>query len=314
MAGTITHAYFAMDVFNKLDNNIKKNLSNYQNNLRTFAQGHDIFDFTSGDGHLFHTKSTDKFFINLIKYTKEKELYNEGEILSFIYGYICHYVLDKNIHPYVIYISGVYDKDRKKETKKYRCKHAEMETFLDCYMVKIKEKENEKEFKSHKFCLEPNKFSKELNDTIDYTFNKTYKLKNASKKYYRGIKNMHFLYILLRNDKHKIKYTMYKIADKITPIGFYKFAPISFTYNDNLREYLNEYNEEWINPIDLNEKNHTSFLEIYNNSIKEATKIIKQVNDYFNNKDIDLTKVFDNSSFVTGRNCNIKTKPKYFKK
>ena len=125
---------------------------------------------------------------------------------------------------------------------------------------------------------------------------------------------MHFLYILLRNDKHKIKYTMYKIVDKITPIGFYKFAPISFTYNDNLREYLNEYNEEWINPIDLNEKNHTSFLEIYNNSIKEATKIIKQVNDYFNNKDIDLTKVFDNSSFVTGRNCNIKTKPKYFKK
>ena len=144
MAGTITHAYFAMDVFNKLDNNIKKNLSNYQNNLRTFAQGHDIFDFTSGDGHLFHTKNTDKFFINLIKYTKEKELYNNGEILSFIYGYICHYVLDKNIHPYVIYISGAYDKNRKKETKKYRCKHAEMETFLDCYMVKIKEKEKEK--------------------------------------------------------------------------------------------------------------------------------------------------------------------------
>ena len=314
MAGTITHAYFAMDVFNKLDLDNKKILSKYQNKLRTFAQGHDIFSFTIGDSYLFHTKNTDKFFINMINYVKNNNLYQNGEILSFVYGYICHYVLDKSIHPYVIYTAGAYDKDNKKGTKQYRCKHAEMETFLDCYMVKTKEKKNEKKFKSQKYCLEPNKFSKELKETIDFVFNKTYKLKKASKKYYIGIKNMHFLYILLRNDKHRIKYTMYKIADKITPTGFYKFAPISFTYNDNLREYLNEYNEEWLNPIDQNDKNHTSFVDIYNNSLKETVRIIKQINDYFNNKDIDLTKVFDNSSFITGKNCTIKTKPKYFKK
>ena len=46
MAGTITHAFFAMDVYDKLNKKPKKLLENYTNNLKTFGQGHDVFTFS----------------------------------------------------------------------------------------------------------------------------------------------------------------------------------------------------------------------------------------------------------------------------
>ena len=64
--------------------------------------------------------------------------------------------------------------------------------------------------------------------------------------------------------------------------------------------------------MDKKETYNTSFFDIYNNSLDEAVNTINKVNDYFNNKKIDLTKLFDNTSFSTGKDCNDKRKEQYF--
>ena len=46
MAGTITHAYFALDVYNKFDDKLKERLKNYKENLKTYSQGPDILFFS----------------------------------------------------------------------------------------------------------------------------------------------------------------------------------------------------------------------------------------------------------------------------
>ncbi|MBR3117354.1 MAG: zinc dependent phospholipase C family protein [Bacilli bacterium] len=308
MAGTVTHSYFAMDVYNKLDN---KKIDNYLDNYRTFAQGHDIFTFSNRKSHYYHNTKTQDFFINMINYIEDKKLYNNGEILSYLYGYICHYTLDKNIHPYVTYKGGKYDK-KDKNTIKYKGKHADIETYIDTYMIKEKDNIEPGKLKVHYFCCNANKFSDELNDLINYTFKETYNEDKRSKTYYKGIKHMKFLYRLLRYDRFKIKKTMYNAVDKITPKYAYKFSPISLAYKENKDYYLNLEHKTWNHPMDKNEKYNTSVIDIYNDSVEEAYSIINKVTDYFNGKKVDLKKVFDNSSYTTGKDCKIKEKPKYF--
>ena len=310
MAGTITHGYFILDVYNKLDSDDKKLLESYKNNLRTYAQGHDIFDFyNKKEAEYFHLNKSKDFFINMINYIKENNLKDDGEIISFLYGYISHYVLDKNIHPFVVYKCGKYYKEIK-ETKKYRGKHSDMETTLDSKMIMLKEGIKPGKYKSQKL-LEPNVLSKKLCDLIDYTFLKTYNTNNASLKYKKGIKRMHFLYKILRNDKFNFKKRVWNAMDKITPTGFYKFSPISFGYIKDKDYYFNYDKKEWNHPLDKNEKYNYSIDDIYNNALKECLNIIKNTKKYLNNNKIDLDKLYDNSSFLTGKDCNDKRKIKY---
>jgi hypothetical protein len=50
----------------------------------------------------------------MINYIKDNNLYNDDDVLSYLYGYINHYVLDKTIHPYVRYKTGVFKKKNQK--------------------------------------------------------------------------------------------------------------------------------------------------------------------------------------------------------
>ncbi len=313
MAGTITHAFFADDVYKKLNNNLKLNLKDYKNNLRTFAQGHDIFGFSNkNESNEFHNNNSKDFFINTINYIKNNNLNKNYEVLSYLYGYICHYVLDKNIHPFVKYKTGNYVKGYK-NTKKYRCKHSDMETYLDSYMIYKNIKFDPWKFKTQKYCLEPTKFSKTLNNVIDYSFKSTFDYPNASKYYKQGIRRMHFLYPLLRNDKFGIKKKIYIFIDKITPKYSYKFSPISFYNKIGEKDYyFNLEKKVWNHPMYKDEKYYTSIFDIYNDSIKETKKIIEEVDKYLNDKKVDLDIIFDNSSFSTGKDCNDKTVQQFF--
>lgn len=314
MAGTITHAFFAEDIAKKINFNDK-----YINNLKTFSQGHDMYFFLikkrkNGKkiGNYFHQNKTKDFFINMINYIKENNLFNDDEILSYLYGYINHYVLDKNIHPFVKYKTGVFKK-KDKTTYKYNAKHADMENYIDAYLIYKRKNILPGKFRSNVFCLKPYKFSKELKKVIDYTFKETYDFDNAAKKYEFAIHKACFEYGLLRTDRLGLKRKIYGFIDKYTSAKAYKFKPVSFAYKiGEFDSLLNLENKTWNHPMDKNEKYNYSFFDIYNNSLNEAEVIIKKVNDYFNNKKIDLNKIFDNTSFSTGKDCLDKRKEQYF--
>ena len=77
MPASVTHAYFASDVYDTLSANIKNHLS--LSRLRMFGQSTDSFLFyrlfspKSSHGlrkfqHVFHTSKSQDFFITLIEY------------------------------------------------------------------------------------------------------------------------------------------------------------------------------------------------------------------------------------------------------
>lgn len=325
MAGTITHAYFAEDLYKKLDDNTRKKINCSTENLKTYAQGHDIFYFYYSlnlkygkeireAGRTFHKKKTKLFFINMINYiNNNNNLKNDPNVISFLYGYICHYSLDCTIHPYVTYKSGIFKRNNK-ETYKYNSKHSEIETYIDSYMIYKNEHINPGKFKVHQFCFNY-KTDENLKKLIDYAFKKTYDIDKASNIYFRSLNIMKNLYGLMRYDPYKIKIRIYKFFDKISGKKGKKATPISYSQELNNNEYyLNTNNKKWVHPRYNNEIHHESFEELYNNALDEAFSIINAVNKViFENMSITyLDNYFLNLSFLSGKDCNDKKINKYF--
>lgn len=321
MPATITHAYFAKDVFDILPSDIKNSID--CSRIKMFGQGMDSlyfynrFSIMPGKSirefcDFFHRNKSQEFFINLINFIKVNKLQNDMDVCSFLAGMICHYVLDSTIHPFIIYKTGVFDK-KFKNTYKYNHIHEFMETFLDNDMVMRRNKSNPYKFRLDKFCFNTRNFSSNLTKLIDYTYRKTFSMENMGSIYYKSLKQMKNALYVFRRDPYGIKKACYKTVDTFTPKRCFRFESISYHYPlDDNHNYLNSDHSIWRNPADYNLTSTDSFIDLYVTSIKNAKVLICASFDYINGKEIELEKIFTNNSYVTGLNCDIKKELKYF--
>lgn len=321
MPATVVHAYFSQDVYDILPNTIKNKLN--VERLRTFGQSTDalmfynLFNILPGKKvrsfqKYFHTNKTQEFFINLINYIKENNYINDSDVCSFLVGAICHYVLDSTIHPYIFYKTGYFNKNDK-STYKYNNVHAFMETFLDNDMIRRRENINPYKFKIGKFCLYTKVFSKELDDTLDKVFEQTFEFKNMSKIYSKSLKQMKRAIVFFRQDQFGVKKFFYKLADTFTSKKTFRFEAISYHYPiQDRHNFLNENHKIWRNPTTYDMTSTESFLDLYLRSLKLAKVIVCASFDYITGKEIDLEKVFNNNSYITGLNCLLEKELKYF--
>lgn len=323
MPSTITHAYFANDVYDRLDEQTKVRVD--KEALKTFSQGPDVLFFYNilnlkcgknvrDFGKYIQKHNTQKFFINLITYIKDNKLQSNIEVMSFLYGFIMHYTLDMTIHPFVFYKTGLYDKKNKK-TYKYNGLHTDMETFIDCYLIHNNEHIKPRKFKIHKFCFNVRKFPKELNDTIDYVFKETFNKENMGNIYYKSIKQMKSFIRYFRYDPIGIKRRIYKLSDNILPDYFMKKESISYDMDHKRKiHYLNLEKNKWNHPKDENEIYNYSFIELYSIALHKAVDIINEVNTVLlgQERSGDLESIFPDLSYTSGKPCKTKLRTKYF--
>ena len=320
MPATITHAFFANDIYDILPEKITNRL-NFER-LKMFAQSTDplmfynLFSVLPGKKirdfqYYFHDNKTQDFFINLLDYVRGVNIVDE-DVYSFIVGFITHYVLDTNMHPYVIYKSGVFDKKRP-STYKYNNVHHFMESFIDMDIVRRRLRINPYTYDFTNYCFDTREFSKELNKTINYTFYTTFQIKDMSKIYYKSIKQTKRYLKLFRMDKNGTKKTMYKLLDTITPRRCYRFEAISYHQSlDDKHNYLNNNHSLWRNPTDYNMTSNESFVDLYIKSLKQAKDIIIDTFNFLDGKNVKLENIFPNISYVTGLDCDRKKELKYF--
>lgn len=320
MADGVTHTFFAQDVYEKLSTKSKSYIKGYERSFEIYNQGHDVFFYDYRKkyrnlGKYFHKNNTQKYFINMVKYIKENRLENNPELISYLYGNICHYALDLNIHPYITYKAGFYDKKRKKETKKYNGKHSEVEYYLGAYLIDKREHVKPNKLNLYKFCLRGNKVSTNLTDMLDSVFYDTYNIKNCGIIYKRSLNRMKRAYVLFRNDKRGIKKKIYNLHDKLTFKTSERLASKSYVVKLNKNYYyLNLDNRTWNHPRYKTEKHTESALDLYDKAIKLSLSLINAVNNVlYNNRSLDsLTKYFTNLSYTSGKDCNDKKQNKYF--
>ena len=321
MPATIVHSYFANDVYDILPKSIKSKVSTSR--LKMFGQSTDslmfynLFSLLPGKNirkfsDFFHRNKSQEFFINLINYIKDNNLSNDDDVSSLLVGLICHYELDAAIHPYVFYKTGCFDK-KNRASYKYNNVHAFMETFLDNDMVRRRENTNPYKFKIGKFCFDTKRFSSDLNNTLSYTFNKTFGIKDMDKIYYKSLKQMKNALVIFRRDPYGLKKFFYKLADTFTSRKTFRFEAISYYYPLNDRHnFLNEEHKTWRHPCIYKNTSKDSFLDLYLKALKSAKVSVCASFDYINGKDIELEKIFTNKSYVTGLDCDDKKELKYY--
>lgn len=321
MPASVTHAYFANDVYDILPRHIKKVLS--PSRLRMFGQSTDSFIFY----HLFspkkgkklrqfqyefHTTKSREFFITLISYMKEKHLEKDIDTCSFLCGFICHYVLDSIVHPYVFYKTGNFNK-KDPATYKYNNLHLYMETYLDNYLIYDREKRNPYSFPVSQFCFDMQPFSMGLKKAIRYTFLQTYQISDMDIKYWQSLKDMKFSLRVFRQDCYGIKRCIYQLVDKITPKSCFLFGPVSYHCPmKNHYSFLNFKHHLWRNPTTYSITSRESFYDLYAKSLKIARKMIEDVFSYFEGNKILLEKIFTNLSYITGLDCDLNKELRYF--
>lgn len=321
MPASVSHSYFANDVYDILSDDIKQRL--LLPSTKMFAQSTDallfyrLFSLRPGKQirslqKTFHKSKTQEFFLSVISYMKEHQLQEDKDTCSFLVGFITHYVLDMIVHPFVFYKTGCFKKNVP-SSYKYNGLHTFMETYIDNYLIKKRENINPYTFSVSKFCFDIKKFSLPLTQTIDQAFSSVYQVPNMGGIYYQSLKDMKFSIRAFREDRYGIKRAIYKILDTFMPKNVLRFESISYHYpmNDH-HDFLNFKHELWRNPTTYSITSRDSFYDLYIKALKTAKKIIEDTFSYLNGNDIDLTKVFTNCSYITGLDCNLKKELKYF--
>ena len=142
MPSTVTHAYMARDIYNKLDDNLKNKFKNYLDYYITFSEGPDAFFFypilpSKKSIHIrkfasvVHRTKVNELFIRLVNYIKKTKDFDE---FVFLAGLVTHYVGDSTCHPFVNYKDWLL---RKKNNNK-KDYHFVTEAYSDNYILRKK--------------------------------------------------------------------------------------------------------------------------------------------------------------------------------
>lgn len=311
MPAAVTHAYFVKDVYKKLKPKVRRKID--LDTLILFSQGPDVFYHTpliykkkkeKSFGYIVHSTKTAQFMIEYVDHILKYRLEKRKDIISSCYGMLSHNILDKKTHPLIFY-----------QTNKDRTKHREMELLIDLYMLERRERINPRKVKLSKLLFPKVETSVQLRILLDRVYEDVYGKPNMGKVYLASLKKQQRTFKWARNDSNGYKLKFYQALSKL-PFVSKRICYLS--YANDLRKkvkYVNFEHEEWCHPCNKNELSTKSFFDLYQEAIEEAVKQIEFIHEVLTQEAElkDLRNVLDNKSMITGKDCNSKSKMRYFK-
>jgi len=301
MPAYITHAIMGEVTYKLLlKNNYLKIPVNSQA-IKTFSLGVDLANRNSRHAEMAHNKDTGLLFLIMIDYIKKNKLYNNANVMAFLYGHIFHYFLDKNTHPYIYYMEMGLKKVGLIST------HVFFEGVIDSYLSREILETDIFSLNGVDYCLSENVSDITLREMLDYSYKKLYQIKNMSDSY-NYILNI--FKTLERIVKSKLCSNHSDGVKKILLVDEY------FNMNNlNSQIILNLNNDLWLHPV-TGEEHTESFEQLFNKSIEESIEAIEIVNSViYAERSIDkIYSLFPNISYDTGIDCNYGRQFKYKRK
>lgn len=310
MPGLDTHYFFGNNTIQFLDDNyVKDCCKKYPSSFSYGLQGPDIFFFFTlvhfanrkSLGSMIHTEKVNLFLENMLRYvTHIKNPDAKANAVAYYAGFIGHYVLDTNVHPFV------YGRTRYDENDKlYHSRHIFLETDIDTLVLEKYTGLKPTGFRQDKAVFIPWEENKVVRKVLLYTIHKTYPdyvlfpLWMPTAMYMMSI----CTHGLIDNTFGHKKY-IFRTLEKIfagKPLLSPLIASDKFIINS---DPLNLKHEEWKNPWDESIRSTESFEDLYDKAEKQYLSYLDMLNDLLKKKTREnVTKflqVLGNKSYHSG--------------
>lgn len=305
MPAFCTHYLFAKDMQSWINQNEKSHC--FENVINIGTQGPDIFFFKRvlpvfmpgkagfKIGSMLHKSQIEKILKAFAEYLKE----NDNDIArSYVIGFILHYALDKNCHPYVYAMQKkITDKNRFIHTSSA---HNRVEMALDSYLLHQKLNiDNFKEFCTADTIVIPQEQKEEIERLVSYIVDQVLGIKLEQNDVVMAINDSILFQNILRDKTGLLKpFCMALETVFAIPARHYKLS--SFIRPTNWKkglEYANIESQAWTSPFD-NSKHNESFEELYEKALAEAKVIINNFDKMLNGEIPNCNT--NNISFLNG--------------
>ena len=312
MPATYTHHLFTKDVYQSIDSHIQNKINIDLFNV--FGKSFDAFFFYRPKiGSFAHKNNANLYFANIIYYLREHKLTDHSDLLSYLYGSICHYVLDSTAHPFIYYYGGKYDRKNKK-MRKYRGKHDYIELMIDALMCYDREYKPIQQCSISKKAFPKVKFSQELFLILDSVYLDTFQIKNGGKLYYKSYKKFRFIFKHFMSSRFGFKNMFYTFFDwvPLLPVQLHNYC---YYVKKVDKSVLNLEHKKWYYPVDKRISYHYSFYDLYDVAVIKAVKLITLIDDALDKDEKTVKKAIKeigNLGYSTGVNENRKVTMKYF--
>ncbi|MBO5138317.1 MAG: zinc dependent phospholipase C family protein [Bacilli bacterium] len=284
MANYITHIAMGEVI------SIPKRINIEKKSLELFSLGQDLMSITSKLNYNTHNSLTHTFFKSLIYYIKQNKLYENEEIIAYLYGHIMHYELDKHTHPYIYYITN--------DVPKFGIVnfHMALEEYLGNIVLDSKLTLSRKQIFDKCKEVKPNK-NKVLEELVNKIYLETYNYKNS------------FNIFKTTLESFKLLNSFRDVLDKLDQDLYYRLIGLQHYLKEiqlPIENVANMNHDTWYDPI-TKDKHNSSFIDMFDGSILSSQEIIYEVNKvlYDGSPISTLDSIFDNSSYDTALNCEI---------
>ena len=263
--------------------------------LKTFCIGPDTLMATNYT--IFkrqHRENVRDYYLYLLDLIKKNKLQDNKETMAFLYGQLCHFVLDVITHPLIIYMTEGLPKEHLLDH------HGLVEHYLDDYVMKKFNIPSGPYY--HKLVNKEKKLLKVINELYEKVFQK----KGVGLDYVTGIMAFRLYDLGARRDKTQIINAIIKGIN---------LGDVSYHDNYDLaRPFLNLDHEVWTNP-ETGEKYTDSFDDLWEKACEIALDIIEDVNMYlYHDRPLNNSLILDDISYNTALPCVLGQTKRFVKK
>ena len=281
--GLITHYICGEAVINELPGDIRDILQNSRQLYNLGCQGPDMFFYylpgllkknIKNLGVDMHRMNVGDFFSNMLDQQRSASDAERLMIFSYICGYLTHYTLDCNAHPYVYYMSGFRTEGDRTPRLRYSVRHRSFETAIDVLMLKIMSGEKPADKKLWQLIKAEKDQAMSVAGALSGAINRAYNRDISRKEVFNAIRYMVYLTRVLQSKRGRRKRFM-ELAENLT-IGEHIVSSVIHMQEvaGNI-DYLNVKKQPWYMPWDGNKQINHSFGEMYNRAVAEGTELIK---------------------------------------
>ena len=312
MPGLITNYLFGERSFQSLSPNyLKEIIRKNPNAYRMGLQGPDIFFYylnsymrsrKNNICDVLHEKNTGAFIDNMLEYTIILDADDKEICLAYISGFLCHYALDSNTHPY-LHFRVEQDLNDHPERRSISFYYRRIETLMDMLLLKRLNHMEPSQLNLEALVSLNKKDRKNIADCLLYALRTTYHYRISRKTIMQVLRSVRSTCIFLQTNPQMHR-RLVQFAEKRLPLSSSKNCFVYPEYQGDPEDYLNEMKHTWYSGEDRKEHNE-SFYELLSDANVFSTEMLEALDNYLawhGNRE-DLSRIIGSRSYYTGEPC-----------